>query len=115
MVKKSIEWHATTESITTPSQIRTYIESCKDWLLAPPENDADDEVELSRQPAPIVLTKQKIGNIGIARDDIHADHTFECFVCSASCTVSGGRIINANPFTRSQSMLACNSCADEMR
>lgn len=114
MVKKAVEWHATTECITTPSQIRTYIDSCKDWLLAPPSTDAEDD-EMPRHTAPINLPKQRIGNIGVAREDIHADHTFECFVCGASSSVADGRIVNANPFTRSQSMLACTGCTEAMR
>lgn len=114
MVKKTVEWHATTEAITTPSQIRSYIDSCKDWLLAPPDTDVEDD-EIPKQSLPTLLPKQKIGNIGITRDDIHLDHTFDCFICEASCSVSDGRIINANPFTRSQSMLACAACTDRMR
>lgn len=116
MVKKSVEWHLTTENVTTPSQIRNYIESCKDWLLTPPDEDKDhDASEISKQPMPVSVTPQKIGNIGIVREFINANNIFECFICGETTSVQHGRVMIANPFTRSQSMLVCSECSIKVK
>lgn len=106
--KKTIDW-STTDVLTTPSQKRLYIESCKDWLLAIPDN-AVDESEVTRQDAPAFVQPQRSENIGMVKEHIHMNNTFTCFVCDARGDVKDGCIINANPFARAQCMLVCADC-----
>ena len=108
MVKKTIEWQ-TCETLSSASQVNEYIESCKEWILSTPDV-AEDEVELSAQALPTKIAPHKTSNIGLIREHINSEHTFDCFMCSASKRVSDGKIINANPFTRAQCMLVCSSC-----
>ena len=108
MVKKTIEWQ-TCDTLASASQVNEYIESCKDWILSTPDA-ADDEVELSAQPMPSSVTTHKISNIGLIREHINTEQTFDCFICSTSKRVCEGKIVNANPFTRAQCMLVCNNC-----
>lgn len=115
MVKKVVEWYETTETITTPSQIRTYIDSCKDWLLTQSKEEHKDDEDVPTQSTPTPLVGQKIGNLGIVREHIYAQNVFDCFLCNASTEVRHGRVVNANPFTRSQSMLLCTDCASQVR
>lgn len=110
MVKKSVEWHATTDGVTTPSQIRCYIESCKEWLLSQLVEDGECEENISKQLPPLDLTNAKIGNIGLVTENIQTQHVFDCFFCEKTCRVPDGHVVNANPFTRSQSMLVCGNC-----
>lgn len=110
MGKKSVEWQ-TCGALSSASQVNEYIESCKEWILSTPDV-AQDEVELSTQPMPsgAAAVPQKISNIGLIREHINLEHTFDCFICSASKRVVEGKIVNANPFTRAQCMLVCNTC-----
>ena len=115
MGKRSVEWYTAKENVTAPSHIRAYIESCKDWLLAQPDEYEDVDDKMAKQAAPVILDSQKIGNIGIPRNSIHQDNVFECFVCGEHSRVQSGRVMNANPFTRSQSMLLCTACATAVK
>ena len=108
MVKKTIEWQ-TCETLSSASQVNEYIESCKEWILSTPDVP-DDEVELSAQPMPTTVTTHTISNIGLIREHINSEHTFNCFVCSTTNRVADGKIVNANPFTRAQCMLVCSTC-----
>ena len=106
--KKTVDW-STTDVLTTPSQKRLHIESCKDWLLAVPD-DVIDETEVRRQDAPTFVHPQRSENIGMVKEHIYMDNKFVCFVCGASGDVKDGCIVNANPFARAQCMLVCADC-----
>ena len=108
MVKRTIEWQ-TCEALSSASQVNEYIESCKEWLLSTSDL-ADDEVELSTQAMPNNIVTHKIPNIGLIREHINSEHTFDCFICSETKRVHEGKVVNANPFTRAQCMLVCNAC-----
>lgn len=107
--KKTIDWH-TVESVATPSQTRAYIDSCKEWLLALPDEE-EDEMEIStHEQMPLVVDPCEHHNNGMLRENIFVCNTFRCFMCKASCEVSKGRSVVANPFTRSQCIMLCNEC-----
>ena len=107
--KKSVDWHAV-ESVTTPSQTRAYIDACKEWLLALPEEEDDPEIN-PPQDLPIAVDACEHHNNGMLRESICARNTFKCFICSVACEVPRGRVVAANPFTRSQCVLLCDGCA----
>ena len=109
MVKKPVDWK-NTQCITTPSQMKHYIEACKDWLLALSDAENDDEEEFPTQPLPFITEEIQSDNIGLIREQIYETNVFSCFLCKRKETVSQGRIVVANPFTISQCMLVCNSC-----
>lgn len=107
MVRKNVGWRDS-DPPSTPSQIRTYIDSCKDFLLS---TEAENiEQEFKKQEFPCAVPSKMIDNIGVIK--AHADfrNSFECFICRAVTLVGEGNIVNANPFTRSYCMLLCNSC-----
>lgn len=106
--KKTVEWQSA-NAISTPSQIHSYIESCKEWLLSIAENE--EEHEVGRQHLPMSVNPQSVRNIGVVRDLIYDENVFDCFLCKKKTLIAAGRIINANPFTRSQHMLTCADCA----
>tara|TARA_B100001063_G_C16632586_1_gene486608 strand:+ start:320 stop:736 length:417 start_codon:yes stop_codon:yes gene_type:complete len=105
--KKSVEWQHT-ENLTTPSQKRLYMESCKNWLLAVPEDAV--EIEVKRQEMPIAIESQRSENIGVVKEQIHLGNRFSCFVCGKEDAVQDGRVLNANPFARAQCMIVCTNC-----
>lgn len=105
--KKGVEWQ-TVEHLTTPSHKRLYLESCKNWLLAMPEDAVETEVK--RQEVPIAIESQHSENIGLVKEHIHFGNRFSCFVCGNEGNVKDGRVVNANPFARAQCMLVCTTC-----
>ena len=106
--KKTTEWHAV-DAVTTPSQARAYIDSCKEWLLAAPV-DEEDEIDIHPQEIPVAQEPSRQNNNGLLREHIHEHNVFECFLCATECRVADGRVVTANPFTRSQCILFCTRC-----
>lgn len=107
--KKGLDWQ-NVETLSTPSQTRTYIDACKEWLLALPTEE-DDETEINReQELPIPVETCEHRNTGMMRESIYACNTFRCFICKRGCEVLRGRLVVANPFTRSQCILLCDAC-----
>ncbi len=108
MVKKQIEWQ-NAEPLNTPSKIREYVDSCKDWLLSS-NVEEEDEIELATQPIPVHVDSHVNNNIGLVTEHIYETNVFNCFVCKGERTVSSGKVVHANPFTRAQCMLVCETC-----
>ena len=110
--KKPVSWHNSDQVITTPSQVRSHIEKCKDWLLSSAEDEEgeDEEIELFTQPIRTKIEPQLMNNIGLVQTRIYTDNYFYCFVCQKKTCVEDGQIINANPFTRAYSMMVCGTC-----
>ena len=111
MVKRAVSWeHAA--PVTTPSQLRSYIESCKEWILAFDPNDSGEEVEVAgSQPIDAPVQSQKMASIGVTREDIHRENVFDCFICAENCAVIDSHVATANPFTRAQVVMLCKKCA----
>jgi hypothetical protein len=107
--KKNVDWHAI-ETISTPSQTRAYIDSCKEWLIALPSDDEDEDGDINTQDPPQATVSCTHTNNGILREQIYMCNTIECFLCKRSVDVANGRIIIANPFTRAQCILCCQQC-----
>ena len=105
--KKNVDWHAV-ETITTPSQTRAYIDSCKEWLLAMPNDD--DDTDVTPQEPPTLVAAGEHHNNGLLREGIHECNVFKCFICKDVCSVTKGRVVIANPFTRAQCLLFCSEC-----
>ena len=106
--KKTIDWHAV-DNVSTPSQTRAYIDACKEWLLAIPEDEDDTEVK-PHQDLPIAVEPCRHDNNGMVRENICGCNVFKCFMCNSEQAVVDGRLVVANPFTRSQCMLLCSNC-----
>lgn len=107
MVRKHITWQEC-EKPTTPSQVKSYFDACKDFLLST-ENEETEE-EFGRSTIPHYMTSKKIGNIGIQKVLADANNTFDCFICNKTTRVGNGNVVTANPFTRSYCMLLCAPC-----
>lgn len=108
MVKKSLNWE-TTKVLQTPSQIREYIDSCKDWLLEPDQQKLE-EIVANTQPLPYPVQPGMSENIGIAQQHIIKSSNTTCFICNQNTNTDYANIINANPFTRANCMIVCKKC-----
>lgn len=108
MPKKPLEWQ-TIDAVSTPSQMRSYIDACKVWLLALPKEDDDTEITPHQKP-PAAVTACEHHNNGMLRENIYECNIFKCFTCNTECEVANGRIVVANPFTRSQCLMLCANC-----
>ena len=110
VAKKGVEWQ-NVEPPWTPSKVREFIESCKDWLLeAVPE---EEDTELPSHALDTAVESQMTANIAVVREHIYVENAFLCFMCRTSTSVQSGHIVNANPFTRAQCMLVCETCFRE--
>ena len=113
--RKQSEWSATTELLSTPSHMRSYIDQCKEWLLAIDDDQPPDlDTNLGWQCAPSAIVGQKNTNIGL-RGTIPLENSFDCFACGTLTIMAEGTAIIANPFTRSSHMLVCKSCETHLR
>lgn len=108
MVKKSVAWQSA-GPVQTLSQVRTYIESCKDWLMELPVNN-EDEVDGIVSELHLDVPAGRHDNNGLVREQIIPGNSFECYVCNCGSRVGDGHIVVANPFTRAQCLLLCRGC-----
>lgn len=112
MVKKALAWHEM-DALTTPSQIRTYMDVCKDCILSIDDTESreDAEAEVSTQNLPAPFTPAHTDNLGCSRVEIVKVNHFRCFICEKDDIVANGKLESANPFTRAYCVLTCSSCA----
>jgi hypothetical protein len=108
MVKKSVTWQSA-GAVQTLSQVRTYIESCKDWLMELPVND-EDEADGVVSKLHLDVPAGRHDNNGLVREQIIPGNFFECYICNCASRVGDGHIVVANPFTRAQCLLLCRGC-----
>lgn len=114
MVKKTLEWQSA-GSIHTLSQVRSYVESCKDWLMAlPKESDTTedkDDVDIGVvRDSDFDIAPAFYDNTGLVQEQIVFANKFYCFVCNASSSITETNIVTANPFSRAQCLLFCQEC-----
>jgi len=98
-------------SSSSLSDVRSYIESCKTWILDTPSKVDNEEYEGVRQKISANIAYPNICNNGSVAHDIYDLSMFKCFTCSAVRVVRQGQIVIANPFTRSQCIVICAECA----
>jgi hypothetical protein len=90
-------------------QLRKYIDQCSDWMVEP-VNTSDNSA------IPVLASSHLLGstdcdNIGLVEGELQHSKRFRCFTCDAQvCLGERGRVVVANPFTRAQFMLLCDSC-----
>lgn len=98
------------DSPQTPSQIRAYIDACKDWLISAGEGDVEEEEVY--QPAIFdQVTPVQMQNISVVPEYVYSINAFDCFNCNTHTQVSKGTIVNANPFARSSCVMLCEKCS----
>lgn len=111
MVKPKPEppWLNPPTSSTGSTQLRKYLDVCSDWIVEPSDEIADHAIPVL--PASPVFGKTTCPNIGVLESDLQHSKSFECYTCSrVVCLGEHGKVVVANPFTRAQYMLQCNTC-----
>ena len=112
MVAKKLEWQ--NAETASASQVRTYIDACKDWILATDSDTPVEEAEKLTQPIPLGVNRQLSENLGAIRQHIYQTNHFSCFLCTTDTAIDKGRIVNANAFARANCMLLCTACYAEV-
>ena len=101
-------WEGMAAAITTPSQLRTYLDKCQAWLVEQPEVVSDVKVTTMGWP---VQNAHMRSTLGLCEDEIACITTFTCAICSD--TKRDAHTICANPFARAQFALVCSTCIRE--
>ena len=107
--RKKQDWRSCDLNLSTSTNIRKYLELCKQWLV---END----MENNSQPVPfsnIPPDPYPIEEPCIGMHEIELRHgsEFECVICKTPSNLKeDGKVMVANPFTRAQFMPICNTC-----
>jgi len=91
--------------ITTPSELKVYIDTCKAYIL-----ESNEPLQENIVINNLWNIKQSVSKdvLGLLEDDIVLITTFECAVCSAQSQKKN--VVCVNPFTRAQFALLCDTC-----
>lgn len=109
MVKKNVEesWKNFSSSMNTSSNIRKYLDLCKEWFIA-----YDNNVHAEPQFCNIAPTfENNLKNkLGLYDTELRNINYFTCYICNQDHDNSDKKILTANPFTRAQYVLLCTNC-----
>lgn len=108
MVKKNIQ---TFDNVNTPSQIRSYLDNCKDFIIKSDNVEIKDDRLI--HDVNLDVSPQYTENIGLIKSEIHSVNYFMCFLCETRHDIKDSVTVNANPFARSSFMLLCQNCYHE--
>lgn len=102
----AMDWKQLGQAVQTPSQLRSYLEDCKKWLIEPCD---ETEVDVNVRPMGWSLKRaQNTTALGIVEEEVLTDESFVCALCDVA--QKSGHTICANPFTRAQYARVCDAC-----
>lgn len=112
MVKKQEEdWTTFDTSNDSYSNVRKYLDLCKDWLVS---HDMLHPTSLQYCNIMPKLDIHSPNTLGVYETDLRKSMQFSCYICKESMKLEeGGKKVVANPFTRAQYLLVCNNCYSE--
>lgn len=97
------------KTISTPSQLKQYLDLCKEWILANDETQPEVTFFTSGWPQPSNKQAKQIG-LGLLEEEVNSRSLSDCVFCGVLCTAENRVTAVANPFTRAQYMVCCASC-----
>ena len=108
MVKKNPEesWKNFSLSINTSSNIRKYLDLCKEWYIS-----HDNDLHVAPQFCNIAPNfENNLNKLGLYDTELRNITSFSCYICKEEHDDSDKKILTANPFTRAQYVLLCTNC-----
>lgn len=106
------EWHAFPGTISTGLQLKSYLDSCTEWLCTIPQETGEAEAQVL--PGCAVPSRRDANTLGVLMRDALLVRSALCALCNTSMADDAGSITSANPFTRAQYMVVCHTCADSL-
>ena len=91
------------------THMRKYLDQCSEWIVDP-SNDVEN-LSIPVLPGSQLFETTSCNNIGLVESELQHSKIFCCYMCGQSvCLGERGRVVVANPFTRAQYMLQCDTC-----
>lgn len=114
MVKKSdSDWSNFAIQQTSTASIKKYLQLCEHWLVTPHEKLQFHQDSFCNKKIEFSYVQE--AHLGMYEIEMRNTTHFNCNICkSPSNMLQDGKSIVANPFTRAQYMLLCNSCYHEL-
>lgn len=113
MVKKQEDWTSFTGDLTNSTNIRKYLDLCKEWLIT--HDEKNNTVTKFYNVGSGTAKAPSDTIFGLDELAIRNSSNFSCAVCKECFAIDDGKSVVANPFTRAQYMLVCNTCNSFIR
>lgn len=110
MVKKTEEdWESHNLCSSSSCNLRKYIDVCQNWLITPIKDTEEMSTFNNTPNGNIRNDRMSPVHFGMYKSEVRNIKIFNCTVCSTSVE-GNGKCITANPFSRAEMMLVCETC-----